>query len=705
MPLWKQHSSDHKGLGPEVPPQQAISSLGLIEFVPPMEYSISTGALCGRFTHGKKRRFVPVRRDVVQSGIDQRIPRQVSRWWDQARVALRSGQLARAQRFIRWTLAFYPDDEEAWLWLARLASHPGERMAYLRQAYRFHPESPRVQTELRQARKTQLQSSVGHLKPRRALVRCLPDARQQSGGASVAAITAQQPYDLLGQSMVRLGHTVVRGLATVSLLDPVAFVAFVVPLVTYLLTACSTVYNLDSAEFSTAAHVLGIVRATGYPLYLLIAKAFTLVMPLGDIGFRLNVMSALCAAGTVALLYHLLQRLTQQRAAALAASLLFAFSYYLWAQAVVAEVYTLHTLLLAALLVLLIRWEARRTDGLLAAIGLLYGLSFGNHMSTLLLAPGLVAFLLAVQGREILRVRRLALMLIPFVIGLGVYAYLPLRYLAEPAYNYAGKYDATGRFIPLDMTRPANLWWLISGQEFRSLMFSYTLPELWREIGTTAHRLWGSFLGLGLVPGLLGAWIQLRRNRQRFLLFSLVFVMNMIFFVNYRVVDKEAMFVPAYLVWAVWIGEGFAALTRWVQGRRQIEECRSPAWAWGFVALATMALLVNWPLVDVHGDIRARDHAEAALSQAQPNAIILGWWTSAPPLQYLQIVEGQRPDVLIINRFLIEADEMYALIDHSLGHQPVYVMELDEGLVGAYQAIPVGPMFELAPREVAEVRP
>jgi hypothetical protein len=85
---------------------------------------------------------------------------------------------------------------------------------------------------------------------------------------------------------------------------------------------------------------------------------------------------------------------------------------------------------------------------------------------------------------------------------------------------------------------------------------------------------------------------------------------------------------------------------------------------------------------------------------------MLGWWASAPPLQYQQIVEGQRPDVTIINRFLIGADEMYALIDQSLAsRKPVYVMELDEGLVNTYTPIPTGPMFELAPREMAEIRP
>ena len=94
-----------------------------------------------------------------------------------------------------------------------------------------------------------------------------------------------------------------------------------------------------------------------------------------------------------------------------------------------------------------------------------------------------------------------------------------------------------------------------------------------------------------------------------------------------------------------------------------------------------------------------------ALSLAGPEAIVFGWWTSAPPMHYQQLVEEQRPDVLVINRFLIGAEEMYALIDGSLGHRPVYVMELDEGLIGAYRPVPVGPMFELTSRELAETGP
>jgi predicted Zn-dependent protease len=109
---------------------------------------------------------------------------RVALWWHEAEAASDSGRLARARRFLRWILASCPDDENAWLWLARLASSPGERVVYLRRAYAVHPRSKRVQAALRRARDQQLEASVGELKPRRALVRCLPDERRSNGNGN-----------------------------------------------------------------------------------------------------------------------------------------------------------------------------------------------------------------------------------------------------------------------------------------------------------------------------------------------------------------------------------------------------------------------------------------------------------------------------------------------------------------------------------------
>jgi len=75
--------------------------------------------------------------------------------------------------------------------------------------------------------------------------------------------------------------------------------AFGLPFVLYLLTLAPTIYNLDSAEFSTAAATGGIVRATGYPLYLLLGRLWSL-LPIGDVGWRMNLLSAFSGAGVKA---------------------------------------------------------------------------------------------------------------------------------------------------------------------------------------------------------------------------------------------------------------------------------------------------------------------------------------------------------------------------------------------------------------------
>jgi len=113
----------------------------------------------------------------VSSATKARGTEQVASWWREAESAVRSRRVLRARRFLRWILACCPDEEEAWLLLGQLASSQEARLAYLRQAALFHPRSVRVQAAMRQARYRQLESSVGDLKPGRAVLHCLPDER------------------------------------------------------------------------------------------------------------------------------------------------------------------------------------------------------------------------------------------------------------------------------------------------------------------------------------------------------------------------------------------------------------------------------------------------------------------------------------------------------------------------------------------------
>ena len=79
-------------------------------------------------------------------------------------------------------------------------------------------------------------------------------------------------------------------------------VIFLTTLGVYLRTMAPTVYNLDSAELATGAYTLAIVHPPGYPTYLLVGKLFTW-LPVGDVGYRLNLMSGTFGALTVTCVY------------------------------------------------------------------------------------------------------------------------------------------------------------------------------------------------------------------------------------------------------------------------------------------------------------------------------------------------------------------------------------------------------------------
>src|SRR5262245_21083367 len=57
----------------------------------------------------------------------------------------------------------------------------------------------------------------------------------------------------------------------------------------------------DSAELVTASYTLGIAHPPGYPLYVLLGKAWSLLPLAGDVAHRYNLFSAFCGALAAAL--------------------------------------------------------------------------------------------------------------------------------------------------------------------------------------------------------------------------------------------------------------------------------------------------------------------------------------------------------------------------------------------------------------------
>jgi hypothetical protein len=121
------------------------------------------------------------------------------------------------------------------------------------------------------------------------------------------------------------------------------------------------------------------------------------------------------------------------------------------------------------------------------------------------------------------------------------------------------------------------------------------------------------------------------------------------------------------------------------------------------VATALIALAWNWRIVDLSADRSTRERGEAILEQAEQGALVFGWWDTVPVVQYLQLVEGWRPDVQAINRFLIAEADLVRAIDKEVQHRPIYIDSTPRGLPGRLVAVSSRPVYEIVSR--AQVTP
>jgi len=114
--------------------------------------------------------------------------------------------------------------------------------------------------------------------------------------------------------------------------------------------------------------------------------------------------------------------------------------------------------------------------------------------------------------------------------------------------------------------------------------------------------LWRNYLGIGVILGAVGIGWLWRRSRAWTIGLLLMFVANVFFFVNYRVIDKDTMFLPAYLIWAVFLAGGILVLQGWIE--RMLDPGLPALWKKEVgrilpIMFVLLALTLNWRWVDL----------------------------------------------------------------------------------------------------------
>lgn len=434
----------------------------------------------------------------------------------------------------------------------------------------------------------------------------------------------------------------------------------------YVRTAAPTVYGVDSADLTTAAYLLGISHPPGAPTYLLIANAFTR-LPIGDVGYRVNLLSALSGALAAYFIYRCVVRLGSDAWLGVATAWLVATSYYLWTASVAAEVYALQACHFTALLLLALRWRDTRSLAGFCLLGLLAGLGLGIHLSLAFALPGLAVVALAPTTSAPARPAVLLAGVLCGVLGAAVYAYVPLRHLSDLPLNPARDY------WQVDLASRAGFWWMISGEGFRRHFADQPSPALPLQLARFASLLWSTFLGLPSLLALLGIAVELRRQRWVHGGLLLVLFGYLAFYLAYSAGDKQNMILPVYVLWGMWIGFGARAAAGWLSERIGLGAAPlvAPALLGCVVALL---LLVNFRYIDASADRSARARGESILAALEPNAVFVGAWSDLRLVEYLQQVEGQRRDVVPDDVFFVSDEQRTQRIATALrSGRPVYV--------------------------------
>lgn len=441
------------------------------------------------------------------------------------------------------------------------------------------------------------------------------------------------------------------------------------PFLLYLRTMAPTVYGVDSAELTTGAYLLGIVHPPGSPSYLLLGHLFS-HLPVGDVGYRLNLMSGCGAALALFFLYRALRHLECTPAIALASCLCLGSSYYMWISAVAAELYAIEACVMAALLVLGLRWNDRGRASDLWALALCFGLGLGVHPSLALLAPG---FALLILSRAELRQReRVSLgALACFLLGALVYAYLPIRYASDLPLNPAR--DSW----QIDLASWEGFWWTVTARPFSHLFLSVPAAQLPVELFAYGQQVGRNFTGLGMLLGGAGLITDFGRRPVVHAALICMLLSYLAFYLPYGAADKHVMLLPTYLIWATWIGLGAQNVAVRLAEKRDSAQILGATLLFGIAALGTV---VNFRLVDVSSDWSARERGLAILRHLEPDAVYFGGFADLRIVEYLQFVEGRRTDVRAIDlTFTADAAKRHARIVERLGGgRPVYVQSCRE---------------------------
>jgi len=469
---------------------------------------------------------------------------------------------------------------------------------------------------------------------------------------------------------------------------------FGLTLIIYILTLSRSVYYGDSGEFITIAKTLGIAHPPGYPLYTMLAHLFT-YLPFGNLPFKVNLFSAVTSSLTAVVVYFICLKLTKNRLASASASLFLAFSYLFWLYSLVADSYALNSLFIALLILIsLYLFENPQSKKLIFLLSFVLGLSLTHHPTILFLAPAFVLLLVYISPKQILKLNILLPAILLFVLGLLPYLYLPIRAAQNPPLTW-GDPDTVGRFLHHVLRKDYGTFAVGAGAYYKPYNFE-VLAFYFSSI--TAHF---AFIGPLLV--LAGAILYPKNKQFFFLLLAFVFLGPILIFLTRLQITGnidakgaiQELFTVSYVILGIFIGLGLSEILQRAPG-----VLKRPTHIIALIFL--VPLILNFPKVDQNKNFIFEDYGRQTFEILPQNSVVFVFGDRLSMIsKYLQVAEGKRPDLKIINITLLPDDWYKENLkkfhpDFSFPYdkfQPLKLSEIDAGEIICQELIGKYPVF------------
>ena len=464
----------------------------------------------------------------------------------------------------------------------------------------------------------------------------------------------------------------------------------------------------DFATFQTRLYTGELAGSIfGHPLWVILARPF-LYLPIRDVAYRANLASAFFGAGALAFVYLCAWQLTRRARPSLLATGALLVSHTFWTYSVMPKVYSLNTLLLAAILYLLLRWGNEMRPGLLYAAAALAGLSLLNHLLMATAMAGFAVYVIVIlrqQPRTEAARRQLLLAGACFVLGL--LPYLVIVVTQNQSSATSGTIVGSVRDFLISWLHPIPL---LLGVGVGIALLVYQFPA--------------TFIGSAL--GLRQMW---RAQRPEAILLGLVALGDIMFILGATVPSTSGDYVwnlhyylPTYVVLALWLAIGLT--TYWPQISRTTGRLAGVAFlALGLpVAVYLLAPSLARPFVESLPGFRslpgrdnltyvlwpwkqnetgARPFGEGILAALPPGSQLFADYSIWTVVNYLQVVDGERPDVTIYN--LTDAGDQLQFIQQHAGGAPLYLADVNryyqlDAIETRFEVVPAGAVYKLVPK-------